>query len=446
MPVVNPFQQINASLPPLVPAPPEPALGFNPSDMDTGAPTPMPQGKRPQVFGPTPQDRQQTMLGGRLEQDYQKDLHPWGTPDNHPGIWGKIGHALSVATGGPNRRLMEESGIEGKLNKLAELQSQDAYRGAETGKTEEETAEAPGKAQSEEQLQGAEAGHATAETDALKNPPMATVETDQGIFLRNPKTNELTPLTYQGKPLNPFVKTPPKGMEKVDLVGPDGKPMAADFHPDTGKYSDSTGKEIANPKPYEKPNQAGMITMIAPDPNTPGGGIVERLGAGAHIAPGSQTAAGVNSMNTPTTLQRNAGGRADIVLSAIPDVLNDLRQNASQLGPGMGRFNDIYSGKIGAPNPEFSGLMADLHLLGTAVALAHAQGRMSNELLTEFNSMIASPQQSPANIEAVLSKVQKFMQRASEQGKRPNDTSGGAAQGGAEPKVLKFNQQTGRLE
>ena len=93
MAVVNPFQQINASLPPLAPAPP-PALGFDPSEMDpnAGAIPQMPQqGKRPQVFGPTPQDRQETMLGGRLEQDYQKDLHPWGTPENHPGVWGKIG-------------------------------------------------------------------------------------------------------------------------------------------------------------------------------------------------------------------------------------------------------------------------------------------------------------------------------------------------------------------
>jgi hypothetical protein len=123
-------------------------------------------------------------------------------------------------------------------------------------------------------------------------------------------------------------------------------------------------------------------------------------------------------------MQRNSGGRADIVLSAIPDVLNDLRTNAAQLGPGMGRFNDIYSGKIGAPNPQFAGLMADLHLMGTAVALAHAQGRMSNELLTEFNNMIASPQQSPQNIEAVLGKVQNYMQRQSDLGAGRNSGGG----------------------
>jgi hypothetical protein len=68
---------------------------------------------------------------------------------------------------------------------------------------------------------------------------------------------------------------------------------------------------------------------------------------------------------------------------------------------------------------------------------------MSNELLTEFNSMIASPQQSPENIEAVLGKVQSFMQRASQQGKRPS-ASGETPT--PDQKVLKFNASTGRLE
>src|SRR5581483_409936 len=82
----------------------------------------------------------------------------------------------------------------------------------------------------------------------------------------------------------------PKGLEKVDLVGPDGKPMAANYDPAKGVYTDASCKVIPNPRPYEKPNQAGMVTVVAPDPNNPGGGIVERVGAGAHLAPGSMTA------------------------------------------------------------------------------------------------------------------------------------------------------------
>lgn len=178
MAVVNPFQQINAALPPLAPAP-EPALGFNPSDMDpnAGGPPQLPQGKRPQVFGPTPQDRQQTMLGGRLEQDYQKDLHPWGTPDNHPGVWGKIGHALSVATGGPNRRLTEEQGIEGRLNKLAQLQSQIGEQGAQaknlTANAEHTEAETPEVAPNAESARGLQRAEIEEKENGINNPPLA---------------------------------------------------------------------------------------------------------------------------------------------------------------------------------------------------------------------------------------------------------------------------------
>jgi hypothetical protein len=182
--VVNPFQQINASLPPLAPPPP-----FDPNAMaELSAPAPLPQGKRPQVFEapqpPSPQDRQETMLGGRLEQDYQKDLHPFGTPENHPGVWGKIGHALSYATGGPNRRLMEEQGIEGRLNKLAELQAQMGVQGAqagnltaEAGKNTEETREMPAEAASKEGLEGAETENQKSEAAehaaAVADPPLA---------------------------------------------------------------------------------------------------------------------------------------------------------------------------------------------------------------------------------------------------------------------------------
>ena len=128
----------------------------------------------------------------------------------------------------------------------AEKEAQTSLQGAQTGHLQEETAELPAEAQSREGLQGAQQNN-------LENPAWEQFETDQGIFARNPKTNELMPLTFQGKPLMPKPPTP-KGQEHVSLEGPGGKPIAANYHPDTGKYTDASGNEIANPKPYEKPN------------------------------------------------------------------------------------------------------------------------------------------------------------------------------------------------
>lgn len=45
----------------------------------------------------------------------------------------------------------------------------------------------------------------------------------------------------------------PKGSEHINVVGPNGKPMVASYDPTTKKTYDSTGKELINPQPYEKP-------------------------------------------------------------------------------------------------------------------------------------------------------------------------------------------------
>lgn len=196
---VNLFAEINGSLPPLIPKPehqPPPAsmvwaplssqpdMGplqnllqpqakssvWAPVDPQQGS---APSSSRPSVWARVPaQQREEGMLTRRLDQDYEKDLHPWGTEDNHPGVWGKIGHALSVATGGPNRRLQEEQGLEGRLNTLATLQQENALRDAETEE-------------------------ATARAYVLENPPPQetkppeaahTVITDKGILQWNPAT------------------------------------------------------------------------------------------------------------------------------------------------------------------------------------------------------------------------------------------------------------------
>jgi hypothetical protein len=130
---------------------------------------------------------------GKLQEDYRKDSDPWGSPDNHPGFLGKLGHVLSTignvagdvfapATmeripGTQLHREGEEQGLVKQLNTQAQDESENAERNALTGKTTEETAEMPGKTASEEGLQGAQASLIPSEieknqatTESLKNP------------------------------------------------------------------------------------------------------------------------------------------------------------------------------------------------------------------------------------------------------------------------------------
>jgi hypothetical protein len=249
-PIVNPFAQINASLPPLVPNPAD--LAPPPVNIpdDGSALQKIPQTSTgTKVFHPvTPQEREGQMLSGRLEQDYQKDLQPWGTPDNHPGVWGKIGHALSVATGGPNRRLREEAGLENRVNSLTTQEQENELRaaqagevGARTGLTEEQTKEMPGETASKERLEGAQA-------DKLENPAdkYTFQQTDHGLMRIDNASGVATPVMYNGQSLNPFNKAGEEPPKTIQLqVG--GKPHQMAWDAKTGKYDLDQGESGEKP-------------------------------------------------------------------------------------------------------------------------------------------------------------------------------------------------------
>jgi hypothetical protein len=229
----------------------------------------------PRVQGP---DEGQQMINSdmaRLERVREAKARPWGfagagpsaefpngLAPNHPGKMGHVLHALSVAgniagdifapgqmamiPGTQLNREVQEEGLTHRVNQEIGDEATNQQKNATTAHTQEETAEMPAEAESREGLQGAQQNN-------LENPALEHLETDQGIFAHNPKTNELMPLTFQGKPLMPKPPTA-KSQEHITLQGPGGKPIAANYHPDTGKYTDAAGNEIANPQPYEKPN------------------------------------------------------------------------------------------------------------------------------------------------------------------------------------------------
>lgn len=151
MPTLTPFAQIRGSLPPLIPKPaeqkPPQTVVFAPVHAPTTHEAPdlaplqgIPQAQMPHaVFASTkpiqyvptdPLAEEQQHLQALQERDYQKDLHPWGTAENHPGFWGKVAHGLSVATGGPNRRAFAEQERDRQINPLVAEQSDIAQKKA----------------------------------------------------------------------------------------------------------------------------------------------------------------------------------------------------------------------------------------------------------------------------------------------------------------------------
>jgi hypothetical protein len=111
----------------------------------------------------------------QVELDRLRDeqRHPWGTPENHPGTLGKIGHVLSrigniagdvvapatmaIIPGTDLNRRVEERGLENRV--------------ASTGKEEAAESEAKAREASEEPLRAAQADEASARAESLRNPP-----------------------------------------------------------------------------------------------------------------------------------------------------------------------------------------------------------------------------------------------------------------------------------
>lgn len=168
------------------------SLGPPPDDsvaLPEQQPAPQPVFAAPKVTGPTAGDRQIANDQARLEKIRWQQDNPWGTANNHPGVGGKIAHVLSVAgniagdifapaqmaliPGTQLHRQEEESGLSNRLNKEIGDESREENEGALTAKTQQDTQLAPGKAESEEKLQGAKAGNLESETAQRNQPDLA---------------------------------------------------------------------------------------------------------------------------------------------------------------------------------------------------------------------------------------------------------------------------------
>ena len=130
------------------------------------------------------------------------------------------------------------------------------------------------------------------------------------------------------------------------------------------------------------------------------------------------------TMFGPTGTLRTSAARAENISRMVPTVIKEIQTLGPDLGPIMGRWNDFMQGKVGADNPDFAGLRMDLALVASGVALAHAVGRLPENLRVEFEHMINAPQQDPKNIIASLQHVLPILDQMKNVG-MPHTMSGG---------------------
>lgn len=382
----------------------------------------------------------ETNLGqdeARLEKVRWAQDHPWGTPENHPGAMGKLAHVFSsigniagniVAPGVmaniPGTEMSREV-EEGRLSRRTEGEqhelSEEGLQGAQKGHLEEETNEMPGKTQSEEELQGALTKHLGAETNVLEHPPEAW-KAIPGVIGPN------------GEPVEIEAKS-----GQVRFGGVQGASQLKQPRPDTPEqqYIDEYQRmhkgstigqaERAYTLDTQRPPQVQPIMMMVPNPN--GGATAQVIRPGQEVSSGATTASQYGSQQIPTNQMRNMGEMATTVQPQMDAVMSEVQQLASQLGPAVGRWNQLMVNKGGADHPEFAGLDTDLDLLASAIVRTHFGARGGQGYREELRKQFGEAQ-SPQDLIARIQHAEGWIKGYAAAGKKTGgaaDTASGVA-------------------
>jgi hypothetical protein len=186
-----------------------------------------------------------------------------------------------------------------------------------------------------------------------------------------------------------------------------------------GSFSVATG---ADGKPLPAPPKSGpqgpQAMVMDPATNT-----MVLLRPGSAVPQGAQTVTGVNTMNTPTTMTRNMADSAQGVINQVPDIISQVNALKSKIGPGVGRWNDLWVNKGGMNDPAFAGLDTDLDLLASAVTRAHfgargGGGKYREELRKQFSTA-----QSPEDLISRINHADEWMKGYAAMGKQPGPTT-----------------------
>ena len=408
-PVSQAFARTMGTLPPLIPKPepvdPEPDM---PIDMEGVNPAPpsllafaAPKKSALAKFDPataSPEDLAMRPALSRLQEDEQKDLHPWGTEENHPGFWGKLGHAASVATGGPNRRKYEEMGLADNLRQMLGSQSEQGLQAAQTS-------EAQMRAKAGEQHEvspqlAAALGMPELEGQMLPTSAIATLEKQHGINTQRQTANELTNQTRLG-----VANVTAISREKIAQLKPEQRDDRAiainqklaqgqDITPEEQSYLKAYGKYIDQTK-----TQPGVARMMAlgefrpvqalnpetgqPEWNWSGQAVGQHMGTTANVP--FRTAAGMAKFMTS-----GKGGQTITAYNTANDHLELLGKamDALQNGDvqGLNQLSNSFRQQFGAAAPTNVNTVKAM-LAGELANVAKVTGATDQEIKEQQNNI-----------------------------------------------------------
>jgi hypothetical protein len=314
-----------------------------------------------------------------LAKQKDKEANPWGTPENHPGTLGKIGHVLSkigniagdvvapgtmaIIPGTDLNRKVQESGLE---NRISEAKKEETAE--EAVRQRPEIAEATGEARGELQ--------------ATKDLAAEQREKER--------------------------------LESAERVA-------------TGH--EASAEKIAGGREASAEKIAGGRTKSAEQIALERVQSAERIAVGRNLAMTEAArirAATANDPDKLTNTMKTMKQQAQSTLPGIDRALDETEKIAAKLGPVEGRWNDFWQGKVGTAEPEFAHYKDEIALVSSAVTLAHARGRMSNELFEHFQKMFDAGHQAPENMIQALNVAKEWLTEYAHMGEKP--AAGGETQ------------------
>lgn len=199
-------------------------------------------------------------------------------------------------------------------------------------------------------------------------PEMAGQKVSEGVLL-----NLMTSARQQNKP-------------EVEKEYTDFKAGYLERHPSASL--DEVVKAYADAKRApEKPPQSLMMI-----PTEGGGYRATLVSPGAEVAPGALTASGVSTMNTPTSQSRAMAEMAKTIMPATEDLVSQVNHLKEKVGPGKGRWNQLWVNRVGMNDPEFAGLDTDLDLFASALVRTHFGARGGQGYREELRKQFSQAQ------------------------------------------------------
>jgi len=222
------------------------------------------------------------------------------------------------------------------------------------------------------------------------------------------------------------------GMENVVITGPNGVQYSVPRKDAERLLGTITTQQGAGERGAAR-NQT--MENIAGDRQTSAEKIAqERIASQERIAQGRNLtmtevarirAASADDPNKLTQTMKTMKQQAAATLPQLDKTLDETEKVAAKLGPVEGRWNDFWQGKVGASDPEFAHYKDQVAMVSSAVTLAHARGRMSNELFEHFQKMFDAGKQSPENMIQALNVAKDWLTDYAHMGEAPAPAGGG---------------------